>query len=657
VLRLERRGGAAVWALWHVAVLGALITIPAHLRLGPVWELDPSLTPFMVGMAATYAAAAAALFVTTRGGRRLPLGAALWCAVVPMAAFFLGILVLAEQYPRSILILFTLVGPVALLVSVSAGPLLLSLGSAPLGVATLVAIAAGFLVEEATSVERRVVPSSVFSLEMTFYHGYFGPVGATGGAVERLDSGYLVALADGRLWSATLDNKSMALTAVDLEHSVPMDREAFLTAAEARGNVDTRWFRTNDVLTRRVGDRVQLFASHHHWDEANGCATTRVSLTETDAGGDFSKAGPWVTVFDATPCLAFKDRGHPFAGHFSGGKLAFLDENSLLLTTGDHEFDGFSSDYLIAQDDSASYGKTILIDLASGTSRVFSKGHRNPQGLFVDSEGTIWLTEQGPRGGDELNRVVEGANYGWPLVTYGSEYSLPAWPLSLTPGRHDGYEAPVFSWTPSIAVSALGGFEGGVFDFWKGDLIAGSLGNRALWRLRFDGNRVALAERIPVDERIRDFAFGLDGELVLLTEGFDGVGPPVPALVVVRPVLDEGADMSESERGAFLFAQCSGCHPTDPEHGHGIGPDLGGVFGRGGAATAGVGVYEGLTRLGGSWTEARLDGFIEDPRGFAPGTAMDFVGIGDPADRAALLGYLRTLSSQPHEARPVREVQ
>jgi len=98
-----------------------------------------------------------------------------------------------------------------------------------------------------------------------------------------------------------------------------------------------------------------------------------------------------------------------------------------------------------------SYGKTILIHLDDGTSEIYSLGHRNPQGLYVTPEGAIWSTEHGPQGGDELNLIVRGANYGWPLVTYGTDYGSAAWPLSHVQGRHDGYQQPILRGYPPSA--------------------------------------------------------------------------------------------------------------------------------------------------------------------------------------------------------------
>ena len=104
------------------------------------------------------------------------------------------------------------------------------------------------------------------------------------------------------------------------------------------------------------------------------------------------------------------------------------------------------------------YGKTIRIDPNDWSATKFSLGHRNPQGITIDDKGRIWVVEHGPMGGDELNLIRQGANYGWPSVTLGVNYSGELvddkrWLPNPRQGRHDDYESPVFAWMPSIGVS------------------------------------------------------------------------------------------------------------------------------------------------------------------------------------------------------------
>ena len=134
--------------------------------------------------------------------------------------------------------------------------------------------------------------------------------------------------------------------------------------------------------------------------------------------------------------------------------------------------------------------------------------------------GEIWQHEHGPRGGDEINVVRKGANYGWPEVTYGREYSG----RQITDVRErDGIEPPLKQWTPSIAPSGLTIYDGGVFPEWRHDLFVGALSHRHLARIRFDGHREVESE-ILLDGigRVRDVRTGPDGYLYLLIDAEDG---------------------------------------------------------------------------------------------------------------------------------------
>lgn len=208
-----------------------------------------------------------------------------------------------------------------------------------------------------------------------------------------------------------------------------------------------------------------------------------------------------------------------------GGRMAFLDDGTLLLTTGD----GF--DYReAAQDLSSQMGKVIRMN-RDGTPAagnpfpeapyVWTYGHRNPQGLSVAADGTVWLHEHGPQGGDEVNIIEPGANYGWPVVTEGLDYS-GAYVSPFT--EMEGMVQPLHGWTPSIAPSGLTVYEGALFPAWRGDLFAGGLVSRDVRRLDVEDGRIVGEEALfgEIGERIRDVATGPDGALYLLAEGEPG---------------------------------------------------------------------------------------------------------------------------------------
>lgn len=214
--------------------------------------------------------------------------------------------------------------------------------------------------------------------------------------------------------------------------------------------------------------------------------------------------------------------------HF-GSRIRFGVDGTLYLTTGDR------GNQARARDPSDAAGKVIRLNddgsipadnPFSGRSgylpELFSLGHRNAQGLALrPGTSQLWLTEHGPRGGDELNLVKSGADYGWPLTTYGLAYSGARIAESSTA---PGIEPPVLHWTPSIAPSGLDFYSGTAFPAWQGDLLAGSLVGRKLVRIRLSGD-VVLGQDILLDGqlgRIRDVRVGPDGLVYILTDESNG---------------------------------------------------------------------------------------------------------------------------------------
>jgi cytochrome c2 len=417
----------------------------------------------------------------------------------------------------------------------------------------------------------------------------------------------------------------------------PLQGEVRLHGKEdATDVVVTWWFRVAGVLVSESGARMRLFASHYFWKRAESCWVERVSMLEMDRGAFLSGEGSpaWRTIYETHPCLPVKGPGRrhgtPFAGHFGGGRLVMQDSDTLLLSVGDFGFNGIASTQKFSQDPSVSYGKIIEIHLSSGAADNYSIGNRNPQGLYRDPNGLVWDTEHGPQGGDELNLIKRGANYGWPIVTYGTDYGTFAWPLNPRQGEHDGFEAPFYAWLPSIGISDLIGVEKDLFPIWRGDLLVTSLVGSTLYRVRVRNDRVAYVEPITLNNRrIRDIVEAKDGRIVLWEDDDN-------TIVSLRP-------MTGSSGEALFAANCSGCHKVGDGTSNRIGPDLWGVVGRPVASTSGgyLGYTPALSAYGGKWTESRLSQFLENPQAVVPGTAMEIAGVPDPRARAQIIDYLR----------------
>ena len=153
---------------------------------------------------------------------------------------------------------------------------------------------------------------------------------------------------------------------------------------------------------------------------------------------------------------------------------------------------------------------------------IWSYGHRNPQGLgFHPATGRLWEHEHGPRGGDEINIIAAGKNYGWPVIGYGIDYSG----AKIHESTHkEGMEQPIWYWVPSIAPSGMAFYSADLFPSWRGNLFIGALAGEILVRLELDGEKISKEERLfhALGERIRDVRQGPDGALWLATDNSSG---------------------------------------------------------------------------------------------------------------------------------------
>ena len=218
------------------------------------------------------------------------------------------------------------------------------------------------------------------------------------------------------------------------------------------------------------------------------------------------------------------------AGHF-GSRLVFGRDKSLFITLGDRQ------KFTPAQDMTQSIGKVVRIQRdgripadnpkwkATGARpEIYSLGHRNPQGAALHpGTGVLWLSEHGPQGGDEINRVQAGKNYGWPTASYGCNYGEPVGEdCRLGGGKHSPkFVEPLSIWVPrSIAPSGLLFYTGPEFPKWRNHILMGSLAGTALWRIQFDADREIKRERLlgELGERIRDVEQGPDGRVYLLSD-------------------------------------------------------------------------------------------------------------------------------------------
>lgn len=474
---------------------------------------------------------------------------------------------------------------------------------------------------------------------------FFGSGGSIVEAGERL----VFVAPKGRIGYLTGDVSDGDLSINYIDGEVPMRLAEFEQSAISDLPMFNRiWIRTMDSLVVPQGDgHYDFYVSHHRYDDE--CLSFAIShnvLVETD--GSLALANSeWDEVFAAQPCPDMKPTGNLYSGMRDGGRLAIAPDGKLLVTIGDFDFDGDNSYESAPMNPDFDFGKMFEIDLETLEAQPYAIGMRNPQGLAVTHDGLIFTSEHGPNGGDEINHITRGANYGWPEVTLGMSYGFPRrpWPTNPVQGRHDGpgYTAPAYAFVPSIGISAVIEVTSPLHPDWHGDLLVGSLENQGLYRLRRRGEEIIYSERTEMGERLRDIAQLSSGEIAMLTDSAkiilirprapipeDGcVETPIQLMVAgfdtVRLVADELAAENASlgiHPGRLVFqAKCATCHSIDTAETV-VGPSLLRVSGRRVGSIGGYPYSDALSERREVWTEERIRRYLSDPDAEFPGSAM-----------------------------------
>jgi aldose sugar dehydrogenase len=267
-----------------------------------------------------------------------------------------------------------------------------------------------------------------------------------------------------------------------------------------------------------VSGTVYLSFSERRDGFSNGTSVLRAKLVMDGAGG---KLEGGTVIFRQLPAIQ--------GGHHYGSRIVVNADGSLFVTLGERY-----SQREQAQNPANHLGKIVRIEpdgaayrsnpkLPGWAPEVWSIGHRNVQGAALDpATGQLWTTEHGAMGGDELNHPEAGKNYGWPVITYGRDYSGAKIGIGTA---KEGLEQPVYYWDPSIATSGLAFYTGDLFPAWKGNAFAGGLAGMQIARLVLKDGKVVAEEKLLSDRgwRIRDVRNGPDGALWALTDEPNGM--------------------------------------------------------------------------------------------------------------------------------------
>ena len=248
-----------------------------------------------------------------------------------------------------------------------------------------------------------------------------------------------------------------------------------------------------------------------------GAVVARAVLTLAASGNSGSLSAPPDVIWRQAPKVSGE-------GHYSH-RIAFDGANRLWITSGDRQ----KADP--AQDLQSNLGKVLRLTDSGGVpadnpfvsqggeaAKVWSLGHRNPLGIAFDAQGRLWEHEMGPAGGDELNLIERGSNYGWPIVSNGDNYDGSVIPDHPT---RPEFNAPEDWWTPVIAPAGFIIYSGDLFPYFRGHGFIGGLASQALIRIEFNGTQGGELKRYPMGKRIREVEQGPDGAIWVLEDGAD----------------------------------------------------------------------------------------------------------------------------------------
>lgn len=321
------------------------------------------------------------------------------------------------------------------------------------------------------------------------------PNGDRGAALARLGDGRLL-LGGGKNGSNLylFDRKNNSL--------VPLGR---VIKSSERIN-DSRFAITDIAILSEKGTSLSLLISFPEYDRNNSCVTLvlyRYSLTLA-AKPKLTRGKQW---FKSSPCVPVSAVQH------AAGRIEVIDSKSAYLTTGDLGFPRINN-----RGARGTLGSIYKVD-GKSVERV-SQGHRNPQGVLLIGKD-LYISEHGPRGGDELNLVEQGKDYGWPFVTYGEPYGSGDYVRPSATGTHDGFTKPLFYWVPSVAPTELIQLpQNSEWGKWASQVVMGTLRENALIFIELTSQKVVgEVSNVNVGERIRDLEVDNTGRIIATTDG------------------------------------------------------------------------------------------------------------------------------------------
>ncbi len=510
---------------------------------------------------------------------------------------------------------------------------------------------AAFLQDRPTQV---AIPTNRLNLILTEYYVPLELKNGAGGMSNDNVGGVLIVDLEGkvfRFWEGRIER----LDIVTPNSNVDTLRRQLKDGDLGNTQINFGHFRYNDILVHASGEDYFLLVSYSEWHAENRCFTSTLAKAPLPAGDPSEwiiSEEDWTIVTRTQPCLQLYESGFGIRGAEAGGRIISRSDTEVLWTSGvynrDDNIDKAHPEASLAQDDNSDYGKVLLVDIERRTVRTIAKGLRNPQGIDIDGLGNPLVTDHGMRGGDELNVVRDGANFGYPLVTLGTKYGGNPGGIKSYHTGHSGFDKPIVAFVPSIAPSSVL-YVKNFHPNWDGNILVGGL-RRKLHRVYMEDGDVLFVEPIDVGYKIRDMVQTGDGQIAIFTNDnkLIFIKPETTSVHYERfqTLLAAESDLEIRTATQSMFDGCLECHGL-AENEPGRGPTLYGICRRK-PGRANFTNYSGaLSQAVDIWDQDSLVRFVTDPEGTAPGTSMAWEGISRPEVAELLVKNLCQLVHVP----------
>src|SRR5262245_14796262 len=324
-MNLSRPSSLLLWFTWHLLAAAAIVFIPLLVRFRAISNLDTNAVVFFIELAVAYLASVVVFTLNTPQGRNIRF-TDLTATYVPIfAALFLALLFYQPVYSRGVIILSLILVLVFTFLSLGLRSALFKLALSILATIVPLAFLAASVTNKQTPERKqtpavariKVIRTGFYNFIVHSYPDFLGLQEVTGGGIANFRDRYLLATGDGQLHILRWDAGTRKLESRKLPHRVPLNRDEFARDTVQTKKIRSGFFRTADILVQDFGEDFRLFASHHYWNSQRKCFTVRISATRGKYSVFLSTEEPqnWQTVYETKPCLSFKNKKHPFAGH------------------------------------------------------------------------------------------------------------------------------------------------------------------------------------------------------------------------------------------------------------------------------------------------------------------------------------------------------